>query len=240
MSRLQGKVAIVSGAGRGMGHAVAQLFADHGATVIATDFAEPEPFRGDVHFESLDVTKSSDWDRVVRAASERFGNVNVLVNNAGIIGSYAGVADITEDDWDKTIAVNQTGVWFGMRAVIPGMLEAGGGSIVNFSSIWGQVAVPGVAAYHASKGAVTTMSKNVAMTYATQGIRVNSVHPGFVNTPLTAAQDPALNAAVIDATPMKRGGEALEIAYGCLFLASDESSYITGTALVIDGGYTAQ
>lgn len=138
------------------------------------------------------------------------------------------------------IAVDQTGVFLGMREAVRVMRRQKSGAIVNISSIWGSAAVAGAHSYHAAKGAVRNMSKNAAMTYVGDGIRVNSLHPGFIHTPLTDAQDVVLNQAVIDATPMKRGGQAIEVAHGCLYLASDEASYVTGTELVIDGGYLAQ
>lgn len=240
MSRLNGKVAIVSGASRGMGHAVAQLFLDHGAVVVATDVVDPEPFQGEVHFEKLDVTKFADWERVTKTVNERFGSIDVLVNNAGIVGSYNGMEDTSEEDWNRTLAVDLNGVWYGMKAVTPYMKASGRGSIVNFSSIWGLVGVPAAAAYVAAKGAVTNLSRSAALSHATQGIRVNSIHPGFIDTPLTQGQAPELNASVIASTPMGRAGKPIELAYGALFLASDESSFMTGSQLVIDGGYTAQ
>ncbi|HAN72096.1 MAG TPA: oxidoreductase [Actinobacteria bacterium] len=239
MSRLEGKVAIVTGAARGIGYAVAQLFADHGATVVATGPQQRDPYRGPVHFEELEVSDPAAWSRVVESTVDRFGAVDVLVNNAGII-VYEPVHELTQEGWDRVVAVNQTGTWLGMKAVIPHMLNQGGGSIINISSIWGNVAVAGAHAYHATKGAVRNMSKNVAITFAEQGIRCNSVHPGFIDTPLTQSQDPDINAWVVSATPMKRAGLPVEIAYGCLYLASDEAKFVTGSELVIDGGYLAQ
>jgi NAD(P)-dependent dehydrogenase (short-subunit alcohol dehydrogenase family) len=163
----------------------------------------------------------------------------VLFSNAGII-VYEPIEELELASWERVIGVNQTGVFLGMRAVAPVMRAQGGGSIINVSSIWGNVAVAGAHAYHATKGAVRNMSKNAALTYATEGIRVNSLHPGIINTPLVQAQDPSINEAVVGATPMGRMAEPREIAYGVLFLASDESSFMTGAELVIDGGYTAQ
>jgi NAD(P)-dependent dehydrogenase (short-subunit alcohol dehydrogenase family) len=162
----------------------------------------------------------------------------VLVNNAGT-PFYDAVHDCSTQNWRKVLALNQDGCFFGMREVIPHMLAHKTGSIVNMSSIWGIGAVPGAHGYHASKGALIRMSRNAAVSYAGDGIRVNSIHPGFIDTPLTQAQD-AIRAIVIDRTPMQRAGKPLEIAYGCLFLASDESSFMTGAELVIDGGYRAQ
>ncbi|MBT6442944.1 MAG: SDR family oxidoreductase, partial [Alphaproteobacteria bacterium] len=144
------------------------------------------------------------------------------------------------EDWMKVVGVNQSGVFFGMREVIPSMQKQKAGSIINVSSIWGNAAVPGGHAYHATKGAVTMMSKNAAITYVGDGIRVNSILPGFIDTPLTRSQDPEVNAYVVSVTPMGRAGTPIEIANGCLFLASDESSFMTGSDLIIDGGYLAQ
>jgi 3alpha(or 20beta)-hydroxysteroid dehydrogenase len=175
----------------------------------------------------------------VDAVVERTGRLDVLVNNAGII-AYQPLDELEMVDWLRMIAVDQTGVFLGMREAVRVMRRQKSGSIINISSIWGSAAVAGAHSYHAAKGAVRNMSKNAAMTYVGDGIRVNSVHPGFIHTPLTDAQAPELNAQVIAATPMKRGGTATEVAWGCLYLACDESSFVTGTELVIDGGYLAQ
>ncbi len=240
MGRLDGKVALVTGAAVGMGHAIADLFASEGASVVATDVQDPRPPYGDeVRFTQLDVSDETAWRRVVDEIVEREGRLDVLINNAGVI-AYEPLHELAFDEWQRVVSVNQGGVFLGMREVIPAMRRSGGGSIVNFSSIWGNVAVPGAHAYHATKGAVRNMSKNAALTYAEEGIRVNSVHPGFIDTPLTQAQAKDINEQVIGATPMKRAGRPEEVAYGCLFLASDESSFVTGSELVIDGGYLAQ
>jgi len=240
MSRLENKISIVSGAACGMGREVARLFAAEGSTVVATDIVEGEPFEDGIEFEKLDVTSFADWQRVTASVLERYGRVDVLVNNAGIVGSYNGMEDTSEEDWNQTIAVDLNGVWFGMKSVVPSMKTAGKGSIVNFSSIWGLTGVPAAAAYCAAKGAVANLTRSAALSHVGDGIRVNSLHPGFVDTPLTQGQAPALNTAVIASTPMGRAGKAIELAYGALFLASDESSFMTGSQLVIDGGYTAQ
>jgi NAD(P)-dependent dehydrogenase (short-subunit alcohol dehydrogenase family) len=239
--RLKNKVALVTGASRGMGHATAELFAREGATVIAGDMVAPDPAYSDKKIEhvKLDVTEEADWKRVIAHIVKAHGRLDVLINNAGII-AYEPIDALSLKDWQRVIAVNQTGVFLGMREVVPVMKKNGGGSIVNFSSIWGNVAVPGAHAYHATKGAVRNMTKNAAMTYVADGIRVNSIHPGFIDTPLTQAQAPEINAFVIASTPMRRAGKPIELANGCLFLASDESSYMTGAELVIDGGYLAQ
>lgn len=240
MNRMQDKVSIVTGAGRGMGREIAELFAAEGSTVIATDVVPGEAFADGIEFRELDVTRFEDWQRVCAEVVEQHGRIDVLVNNAGIVGSYDGMAETDEQDWSRTLDVDLNGVWYGMKAVVPAMREAGSGSIVNFSSIWGLMGVPAAAAYCAAKGAVTNLTRSAALSHAGDGIRVNSVHPGFIDTPLTQAQAEELNAAVIASTPMGRPGRPREVAYGALFLASDEASFVTGTQLVIDGGYTAQ
>lgn len=238
--RLRGKAVLVTGAASGIGHAVTALFAEHGATVFASDIEAPVvPYPAGVEAVSLDVTSEQAWSDAVDGIVGKTGRLDVLVNNAGII-AYEPLDTLSLQAWNRMIAVDQTGVFLGMREAVRVMRPKGSGSIVNISSIWGSAAVAGAHSYHAAKGAVRNMSKNVAMTYVGDGIRVNSVHPGFIHTPLTDAQAPELNAAVIAATPMQRGGQAIEIAYGCLYLASDEASYVTGTELVIDGGYLAQ
>jgi NAD(P)-dependent dehydrogenase (short-subunit alcohol dehydrogenase family) len=239
--RLAGKVALVTGAAGGMGHTTAELFASEGAKVIAADIKPPEPAfeSADVETADLDVSEEDSWRSVVAGIVERHGRLDVLVNNAGII-AYEAIEDLDLVAWHRIISVDQTGVFLGMREVVPIMRSGGGGSIINISSIWGSVAVAGAHAYHATKGAVRNMTKNVAMSHVADGIRVNSIHPGYILTPLTAVQAPEVNQLMIDTTPMKRPGQPIEVAYGSLYLASDESSYVTGIELVIDGGYLAQ
>ncbi|MFF2842414.1 SDR family NAD(P)-dependent oxidoreductase [Paenarthrobacter sp. NPDC057981] len=238
--RLQGKVAIITGGARGIGRASAELFAEEGAQVVVADLSLGEDFASDrVAFKELDVTDEQSWKRVAEETVSEFGRINVLMNNAGMVGSYEPIDSISIEDWNRVVAVNQTGPFLGIRTVVPYMRSNGGGSIINVSSIWGIAGAAGVAAYTASKGAVRLMSKNAALTYVGDGIRVNSLHPGIIETPMIAAQDVDVTAGVVEATPMKRLGKARELAYGALFLASDESSYMTGAELVIDGGYTA-
>jgi NAD(P)-dependent dehydrogenase (short-subunit alcohol dehydrogenase family) len=238
-SRLAGKVALVTGAARGIGRAITELFAAEGATIIAADVLEGDGLRHDaVTWRRLDVTDADAWASLGADLAGEHGRLDVLVNNAGVVGAYEPIDEIDLEAWHRIIAVNQTGTFLGMRTAIPLMRRAGGGSIVNVSSMWGIVGAPGVAAYQASKGAVRTMTKNAAVTYAREGIRANSIHPGIIDTPLVRAQDAALTQDLVDDVPLGRIGTARDVAYGALFLASDESSYVTGLELVIDGGYT--
>jgi NAD(P)-dependent dehydrogenase (short-subunit alcohol dehydrogenase family) len=226
MGKLDGKTAIVTGAARGIGRATVELFADEGATVYATDIDAPKPsFQSErVHFATMDVADESAWQIL---------STRIL--------SQLPLADEALDSWHRVIAVNQTGVFLGMRAVLPAMRAQKSGSIVNISSIWGISAVPGAAAYHASKAAVRHLTKHVAVTYAAENIRANSVHPGIVGTPMVLVdQAEETTAAVIAATPLGRMGLPVELARGILFLASDDSSFMTGAEMVIDGGYLAQ
>ena len=243
MGRLSGKSAIITGAARGIGRAAAELFAREGAVVFATDVNAPDvPFESrDIRFSIMDVASEAGWQTLVSEVIERHGAVEVLVNNAGIGGSQLPLADETIADWDRVIAVNQTGVFLGMRAVLPSMRAKKSGSIINVSSIWGIAAVPGAAAYHATKAAVRHLTKHAAVTYAPNNVRVNSIHPGIIATPMVLEdQADETSAAVVAATPLGRMGKPIELANGMLFLASDESSFMTGAELVIDGGYLAQ
>ncbi|MGW5693851.1 SDR family NAD(P)-dependent oxidoreductase [Streptomyces asiaticus] len=240
MNRLKGKIGIVTGASRGIGHAIVDAMAAEGAVVIATSRAAADDSYGaGVMYATLDVANEADWQRVVTEVTDRHGRVDFLVNNAGVI-AYETIHDLTSEEWNRVVAVNQTGTWFGMREVIPQMIAQGGGSIINVCSIWGSAAVAGAHAYHATKGAVRNMSKNAAVSYAKERVRVNSIHPGFIWTPLTDAQAPEVNEYVISQTPMGRAGRPEEVAAGVIFLASDEASFVTGSELVIDGGYLAQ
>jgi NAD(P)-dependent dehydrogenase (short-subunit alcohol dehydrogenase family) len=250
--RLAGKVALISGGARGMGAVEAELFAREGARVVVGDVLDAEGGKvaetikkagGDAVFVRLDVTREADWQGAVAAAVRGFGKLDVLVNNAGIGGTGGLLADTTLDDWNRTMSVNSTGVFLGTRAAIPAMRAAGGGSIINISSQLGLVGVETTSAqYQASKGAVRLLTKATAIQYAKDRIRCNSVHPGPIVTPMTEAGrgDPARYKLMVSRIPLGRYGEPGEVAYGVLYLASDESSFVTGSELVIDGGWTAQ
>jgi NAD(P)-dependent dehydrogenase (short-subunit alcohol dehydrogenase family) len=246
--RLAGKVALVSGGASGIGAAHVRIFAVEGAKVIAGDIQEEmgkavvgEVRRGggEATFVRLDVSKESDWAHAVREAVSRYGKLTTLINNAGIYWPQ-GIEAETLEKWNKMIAVNQTGVWLGMKAAVPEMRRAGGGAIVNISSLYGIIGSPSSISYHASKGAVRIMSKAAALEYARQGIRVNSIHPGQIETPILAGLTPEQNEQIKAATPVGRMGKPEEIAYGSLYLCSDEAAYTTGIELIIDGGWSAQ
>lgn len=240
MDRLKDKVAIISGGARGMGRATAELFVREGAKVVAGDVLDAEgAAESDVDFVKLDVTQEESWNSVVADTVAKYGKLDIVVNNAAVI-TYEPILETTLDVWNNIVNVDQLGVFLGMKAAIPEMIKNGGGSIVNFSSIWGLVGAESAAAYHAAKGAVVNMTRNVASTHAKDGIRVNSVHPGYILTPMNADQAPEINAALTAGTLLKRPGQPIEVAYAVLFLASDESSYVTGTQMVVDGGFLAQ
>jgi 3alpha(or 20beta)-hydroxysteroid dehydrogenase len=241
MGRLDGKVALVTGGARGQGAAEVRLFANEGAKVVAADVradageALAAELGDDVVFVRHDVADEGSWEAAVGTAVERFGGLHVLVNNAGI-GHTATIAKHTLADYERVIGVNQTGVFLGIRAVIDPMTAAGGGSIVNTSSGAGLRATKYMIAYAASKYAVTGMTAAAALELARYKIRVNSIHPGVIDTPMLG--DFADNERVLRRTPMRRMGTPEEIANVALFLASDESSYMTGAHVVVDGGIT--
>ncbi len=247
--RLEGKVAIISGAASDMGAEEARLFAREGARVVIADRLEPEGRAieaaitgdgGQALFAPLDVTNEADWQRTVETTMGRFGKIDILVNNAGI--SSTSVADpLDTAGWHRIMDINATGVFLGTKTVIPVMQSARHGAIVNISSIMGFVGGEGGhPAYHASKGAVRIFTKAMAVRYGPEGIRVNSVHPGFMPPMRTSRPQESMRLAQVEATPLRRTGELIEVAYGVLFLASDEASFITGTELVIDGGFIAR
>jgi 3(or 17)beta-hydroxysteroid dehydrogenase len=248
--RLQGKVALITGAAHGMGEAEAKMFAKEGAKVVVADVDEAEGQQvvsgiaevgGDALFVRLDVTREEDWRQAVDTTVARFGKLDILVNNAGISGS-SGVDLLSAEAWDRVMEVNAKGVFLGLKYTIPAMQKTGSGSIVNISSISGFVGQDYIhMAYNASKGAVRLMTKSAAVQYAKEGIRVNSVHPG-VMPPMRTSRVTA-NAEqrqrMLAQVPMGREGRREEVGYAVLFLASDEASYITGTEVVVDGGYLA-
>jgi 3alpha(or 20beta)-hydroxysteroid dehydrogenase len=243
---LEGRVAIVSGAARGQGEAQARLFASEGARVLLTDVLDEDGAQaaksiGEAAvYRHLDVTDEDDWTAALADVEERWGRVDVLVNNAGI-ARFAPLAMTSLDDYMAVISVNQVGVFLGMRAVIPLMSRTGGGSIVNTSSVDGMTGMIGVTAYVASKFAVRGMTKTAALELGPVGIRVNSIHPGGVETPMLHPEGmPAIDlAAVFTRVPLQRIGTVDDIAELALFLASDRSSYCTGSEFVIDGGLLA-
>lgn len=249
--RLAGKTALISGAARGMGAAEARLFAQEGAKVVLGDIledqgreveAEIKASGGEAVFVQLDVTREADWQRAVALSVERFGKLDILVNNAGI-SQQSRVEHTTEEDWQRVMDINAKGVFLGTKSAIPAMRRSGGGSIINISSQLGLVGTDNSSPqYQASKGAVRLLTKATAIQYAQDGIRVNSVHPGPVATPLneTRRADPNVYQLTVSRIPLGRYGQPDDIAYGVLYLASDESAFVTGSELVIDGGWTAQ
>ena len=255
--RLEGKVALITGAASGVegelmgfGGAAAHMFCREGARVVLGDInteggeRTAEQIRaagGDAIFVKLDVTQEQDWIDAVAATVAAYGTLNVLVNNAGSGARYT-VEETTEEAWDGQMDVHGKGTFLGTKYAIPELLRAGGGSIVNISSIYGLVGSPTSTAYHAGKGAIRLLTKSTAIQYAADNIRANSIHPGYCRTPLTARsyENERHFTWINEQIPMGRVGNADDIAYGIVFLASDESSFMTGSELVIDGGTTAQ
>ncbi len=248
--RLENKVALISGGARGMGAVEAKLFAEEGAKVIIGDILEEEGRKveaeineagGECVFVLLDVSSEEAWQNAVNEAVSRYGKLDILVNNAGIYRAH-NVEETTADEWDQVMDINAKGVFLGTKHAIPAMRDAGGGSIVNISSVAGLVGSRATSAYNASKGAVRLLTKSTAIQYASDGIRANSVHPGTIETPMTEGflADPSMRQDRMDRTPIGRLGKPEDVAYGALFLASDEASFMTGSELVIDGGRTAE
>ena len=255
--RLEDKVALITGAAAalpgelmGFGGAAAHLFVREGAKVVMTDVKDEVGERaaaalreagGDVRYLHLDVTSASQWTEAIETTLSAYGKLDVLVNNAGI-SVAARVEDLSEADWDAELAVHAKGVFLGTRAAIPAMRAGGGGSIINISSIMGIVGSPTSPAYSAAKGAIRIFTKSTALQYARENIRVNSVHPGYADTPMTREvfAPERVREALLRRTPMRRLGTAEDIAWGIVYLASDESAFVTGSELVIDGGMTAQ
>lgn len=252
MDRLSGKVAIITGAASGMGLAAARLFSAEGAKVVATDVAvdalEREYANGDVLWLQHDVSSEKDWNHVVDRTQAEYGAITTLINNAGFLTSQgASLVESSDTTWAKSLDVNLGGVRFGMKSIIPVMQSANGGSIVNCSSIAGLVGGTdaGDAGYAASKGAVRSLTKHAANAYARDRIRVNSVHPGAIFTGITKGfgiktlEEASVIGEGGDTILPPYTGEAIDIAYGYLYLASDESKFVTGTELIIDGGWTS-
>jgi 3alpha(or 20beta)-hydroxysteroid dehydrogenase len=247
MKRLKGKTAVITGASQGMGAAHARAFVTEDAKVILTDVnasagqALAKELGSNAMFIEHDVTKLDQWKRVVREGEVKFGGINVLVNNAGIIGVAGSTIEFSEVDYLNVFSVNELGVFLGMKAVIPSMLKGKAGSIINISSIAGIIGIaqsPNLA-YVSSKFAVRGMTKFVATEYGPHNIRVNSVHPGFIKTPMMVAATDESGGGAADAIPLKRLAEPTEVSNLVVFLASDESSFITGAEHVIDGGMIA-
>ncbi|PSR23727.1 MAG: cyclopentanol dehydrogenase [Sulfobacillus acidophilus] len=249
MGRVSGKVALVTGAARGQGEAEAALLAHEGAHVCLTDVLSDEgqavakrlqTIGHDVLFESLDVRQEGQWDHVVRHIVERWGRLDILVNNAGIF-SHEGVLDSSLALWHDILEVNQTGVFLGIKTVAPVMMQQRSGSIINISSIYGLVGSGSAAAYQATKGAIRLLTKTAAIELAPFSVRVNSVHPGVIDTEmLRRTKAEGRLAAVNRLTALPRLGTAQDVAYGVLYLASEEAAFVTGSELIIDGGYTAR
>lgn len=248
-ARLTHKVALITGAARGQGAYEAELFAREGAKVVVADIMDEDGERvasniksagGDAIYCHLDVTEEDQWQQAISSTVAAFGKLNVLVNNAGIL-KWEGLEDTSLELWNQVVSVNQTGTFLGMKHAIPAMRQCGGGSIINLSSIAGLVGIGNAAAYQATKGAIRILTKSAAIEYARDHIRVNSVHPGVIDTKMmTDLVDDEGMGKLAKITPMGRLGTVEDIANGVLYLASDESAFMTGSELVIDGGYSAQ
>ncbi len=255
MNRLAGKVAIITGAALGLGRAACIRMAGEGASIAVLDMLEAEgqalaaELAADgfpARFWRCDVSSEAEVAGVINEVTAHFGRLDILVNNAGVSGASKPTHEITEAEWDWVQAINVKGVFFCTKHAIPHLKAAGGGSIINLSSIYGLVGAADAPPYHASKGAVRLMSKTDAMIYAADKIRVNSIHPGFIWTPMVqkflgAGPDPVAGRKAVDSLhPLGHMGEPDDIAWGVVYLASDEAKFLTGSELVIDGGYTAR
>ena len=256
MGRVDNKVALVTGGARGIGNAACRILAEEGAKVAVTDIIEDEGRQvaeeirrngGTADYWHLDTSREPEVQSVIDGVAEAFGGLHVLVNNAGISGTNEPTDKIEEKDWQSVMDVNVKGVFLCTKHAIPHMRKAGRGSIINLSSIYGIISAPDLPAYHASKGAVRLMSKTDALLYAGENIRVNSVHPGYIWTPLVEELGErseqgveAFREELASLHPVGHVGEPEDVAYGILYLASDESGFVTGSELVIDGGYTAR
>lgn len=250
MERLAGKIALITGAGMGMGETEALLFAKEGAHVIVTDVNETAGLEtvdkilksgGKAEFLVLNVADEGRWKEVMESVLMRHGKLDILINNAGIL-LFKTLEETTEEEWNRIFDVNAKGVFLGCKHAVPPMKKAGGGSIINISSIYGIIGAPSAAAYEASKGAVREVTKAAAVDLAKYKIRVNSVHPGLIETPMTKdiISDTATTKQILATTILERPGRPEEVAYPVLMLASDEGSYMTGAEIVVDGGYIAR
>ncbi len=245
--RMSGKVALISGGASGLGEAQAILFAREGARVVIGDLQEDlgkgvvktiASEGGEAIFTRLDVTSFDSWKAAVRLAVDTYGSLTTLVNNAGIFHP-GGVVTETDEGWARMIAVNQTGPFYGMKAAVPELLKAGNAAIVNISSLYGLIGSPDALSYHATKGAVRVMGKAAALEFARQGIRVNTIFPGQIRTPILGDITPEQDAAIKASIPMGIVGDPMDIAHGSLYLASDEAKYVSGAELWIDGAWYA-
>lgn len=245
--RLDGKVALISGAASGLGEAQATVYAREGAKVVLGDIQDDlgarvvERIRGEggsAVYVRLDVTSQDSWASAVKLAVDTYGKLTTLVNNAGIFHP-GGVESETPEGWARMIAVNQTGPFYGMKAAVPELLKTGNAAIVNISSLYGLIGSPGAISYHASKAAVRLMSKGAALEFARKGIRVNTIFPGQIRTPILGEITPEQDAAIKASIPMGVVGDPIDVAYGSLFLASDEAKYVSGAELWIDGAWYA-
>ena len=244
---LADKTAIVTGAASGQGREEAKLFAEAGANTVLTDIDtdrgqavadEIDDDGGEATFLEHDVSEEDEWEAVVESTLDAYGGVDVLMNNAGTL-SLDSITEESVEGWQHVIDVDQKGVWLGMKHAIPPMLENGGGSIINTSSIWGVNGVAGAIAYQAAKGAVRQMTKAAAVEFGADGIRVNSLHPGFIETAMTEGMDD-VREEMVGKTPMDRAGRPEEVAEAALFLASDRASYVNGAEINVDGGFLAE
>jgi cyclopentanol dehydrogenase len=240
VDRLKDKVALITGAARGQGREMAELFMREGAmAVVSGDVLDaPDAEDSKVTFAKMDVTQPGQWKSVVADIVAEHGRIDILINNAAVC-EYEPILETTDEQYDRVLDIDLKSIFLGMREVLPHMIQQKAGSIINVSSIWGLAGVPNSYAYQAAKGAILNVSKNVAATHGQDGVRCNSLHPGYILSPMNEHQAPEINAALIAGTVLKRPGVPIETAYAALFLASDEASYVTGTSLVVDGGYLA-
>ena len=255
MGRVENKVAIVTGGSVGLGNAACRMLANEGAKVAITDILDKEGMGlaeeikangGTAQYWHMDTSKEEEVKKTMQKVYEKFGAINILVNNAGISGANKPTHEITSEEWDRVMDINAKGVFLCTKYAIPYMKESGNGSIINLSSIYGLISAPDIPPYHASKGAVRLMTKTDALLYADDNIRANSIHPGFIWTPMVenhmgnAGDLEEGKKTVASLHPLSRMGEPDDVAYGILYLASDESKFVTGSELIIDGGYTCR